>query len=146
MQLHLVDGHVVLIAAVLGVVPYSCIGTVHLEHVLCIVKVAVSLDPLDSGFLNRAAVAKRSLLENGERVLPLLLVDVGQADSHYQCVNELIVVVAIHGIEQSIHGCRDRLLGWARDALLEVVGSSEPDSVCDGYIVLCHLIQYLLGS
>ena len=142
-KLLLDHSHGIHIPAVLGMIPYGCIWTVHLEHVLRIVDIAVGLYPLDGHFLNRAAVSHGSLLESSQRVIENLLVNIRKTDAHDKGVHELIVVLSIHGVEQCIHRSGDTLLGSLRHALLEIVGGVEPYVVEDGHVVYSHL-HYLL--
>ena len=138
-QLLFVDGNVIPVAPVLGVVPSRNVGTRHLEHVLCIVHVGVGTNPLRHHLLHGVAVHQLVLLEHLQRVGEGLLVHVGVSDAHDERIDELVVVRLVHGIEQRVHCRVDSLLRGVWNPLLEVVGPVEPYVREDCRVFSCHI-------
>ena len=138
-KLRVVDGNVVPVTPVLGVVPRGNIRACHLEHVLRIIHVGVSANPLRHHLLHAVSVHELLLLEDAERVRERLLMHVGVTDSHHQGIDELVVILPVHGIEQGLHGGVNTMLRRVWNPLLEVVGAVEPYLSENCRVVSCHV-------
>jgi hypothetical protein len=132
--------NVVTVATVLGVVPNGRIGSVDLEHVLCIIDIRVRLDPRNGDFLLGGTIEHLRGLETSKRILPLLGVNIGHADSVDENVGELVVITTVHRVEERLHSLGNGLLRSLRNSLLIVVGCVEPNGIENSGVVVGHFL------
>lgn len=139
-QLYVVDGNVVAVTTVLGMVPSCDLWTSHLEHVLRVIHIRMRSNPLRDNLLQGVAIHHLALLEHSERVLVALLMHERVSDAHDELVDELVEILPVHRFEQSVDGCLDVALSGVWDSLLEVVGSIKPNVPDDCCVVSCHVL------
>ena len=107
-------------------VPNLGLWAVELQERLVFVVIGMGLDPTRSDLLNRRTVGELRSLENGERVLIGLLPHISKPNPVHEYVQELIIVLGVHRLEQSVHRRFNSTHGRVRNPLLEIIGAGEP--------------------